>query len=191
RFLISHIVQIIRRRTKLRILRGTSIIISAIISAITAVSIRAAVTAAAIGTAVASLGTVGGCSVFLLLHDLFICLLYLLEFLFCFCFIGIIDIGVRMVFPAQRTVSFLDFLRTGIPGHSQHLIWICHQCFFSSSSLSRLRLSISYFVQIPAYNIFLKMSTFSSIGSFSNALEASAVIISRILSTASSKPSVS
>ena len=54
------------------------------------------------------------------IHDLFVRLLHLFEFFFCFCFIRIIDIGIRVIRPAEFSVCFFDFIVRSPAGHAQH-----------------------------------------------------------------------
>ena len=59
-----------------------------------------------------------------LLHDLLVGCLDLLELFFRLIPIGIVDIGIGMVFPAQCLICFFYFLLGGISAHSQNTVWI-------------------------------------------------------------------
>ena len=61
-----------------------------------------------------------------LIHDLLIGLLDELEHLLGFVLVGIVDIGVGMIFAAQLAVSLLDFVVGSIPGDTEDLIGIGH-----------------------------------------------------------------
>ena len=74
----------------------------------------------------ASIGAASGCSPLPFVHDLLVRLLNLFEFFLRLILIRIVHVRVRMVFPAQRTVSFLDFLVRCVPRHTEHLIWVTH-----------------------------------------------------------------
>ena len=62
----------------------------------------------------------------LFIADLLIGCLHLFEFLFGFCFIWIVYICIRVIFPAERAVSFFNFLVARIMRNTQHFIRICH-----------------------------------------------------------------
>ena len=102
-------------------------------------------------------------------QSLIVGLLYLLKFFFRLVLVRIIDICIRVILSAQRPVCFFDLIHAGVTRHPQDTVWIQHY-FFSSFCFA----IPSYFIQIPEYNIFLKMSTYSSIGRRSNCLEHSA-----------------
>ena len=59
-----------------------------------------------------------------LLHDLLVGCLDLLELFFRLILIGIVDIGIGMVFPAQCLICFFYFLLGSISAHSQNTVWI-------------------------------------------------------------------
>ena len=92
-------------------------------------AVRSAVTAAGIassrgtGTSVAA-GS--GIRVLALVDDLLISFLYELEHLFRLFFIGVIDIGIRVIFLAQRAVCFLDLLVGSIPFNAENFIRVTH-----------------------------------------------------------------
>ena len=60
----------------------------------------------------------------LFVHDLLISLLNKLEHFFGLVLVRIVDIGIGMVFTAELTIGFFDFIIRGIPGDAQHFIWI-------------------------------------------------------------------
>ena len=58
------------------------------------------------------------------LHDLLIRCLYLLELFFRLILVGIIDIGIGMIFSAQGLICFFDFFLGSISAHPQDTIRI-------------------------------------------------------------------
>ena len=93
---------------------------------IVGVSPVAAVGGISVAAVAAARRCASGGSVFLFIHDLLVGLLNLFEFFLRLSFIGVVDIGVRMIFPAQCPVCFFYFLSAGISGNTQHFIWILH-----------------------------------------------------------------
>jgi len=91
-----------------------------------------AVLTACKSTVVAACISIRG-AVFLFFHDLFISLLDFLELLFRLFFVWIIDICIRMIFPAQFPVCLFDFFIGCIPGNAKDTVWIKH---FLSPALS-------------------------------------------------------
>ena len=108
-------------------------------------SVITAVGASAIGTSsvgavsigAAAVRTASGRSPLAFVHDLLIRLLDLLEFFLRLIFIGIVHIGVRVIFPAQRAVGLFDLLVRRVPGHAQRLIWVTHFPAFPFSGHAR------------------------------------------------------
>jgi len=106
--------------------------ISIIIPCGAAVSVRAAewVEAAERAIAAVSISAIRRTSalvrgaVLAFIHDLFVRLLHLFEFFFCFCFIRIIDIGIRVILSAQLPVCLFYFIIRCVSGNSQHAVWI-------------------------------------------------------------------
>ena len=75
------------------------------------VAISATVVAISAGRTVVA-GSIGS-SIFPFLHNLLIGLLNFFEFGFSLIFVGIIDIGIRVILPAERAVSFFDVIVGG------------------------------------------------------------------------------
>src|SRR5699024_8023677 len=60
----------------------------------------------------------------LFLHHLLISLLNLFEFFFIR--LWIVQIGIRMIFPAQFLICFFYLFFRSIPRYSENFIWISH-----------------------------------------------------------------
>ena len=104
----------------------------------TAKAAEISVIAARLSLTIAASKAVIAVALLLLLHDLVVGLLHLFKPLLRLLSVRIIDIGVRMVFPAQVAVCFFDVIVTGTRGHPEHLIRICHGYFSSCNFLSFL-----------------------------------------------------
>ena len=98
------------------------------------------------------------------LHDLLIRCLYLLELFFCLILVGIIDIGIGMIFSAQGLICFLDFFLGSISAHPQDTIRIiihfplpllhCLFPFFSARSHSdTIHRNTEYSAEYPHFVI--------------------------------------
>ena len=93
----------------------------------------AAVTAAASGTMVSLLRL----SLALpLIHDHAVGLLDLLELFLQFLLVRLPDIGIRVIFAAERTICFFDFFFCCVIADAEYLIWIHLQSWVLLSALA-------------------------------------------------------
>ena len=92
-------------------------------------AISTAVTGIAAAAAIAAGGSVG---VLPFVDDLLVSGLHLFEHFLRLLFIGVVNIGVRMILAAELPVCFFDLLFGGVPGNAQDFIRIRHRTDFLS-----------------------------------------------------------
>ena len=71
-----------------------------------------------------------------LIHDHAVGLLDLLELFLQFLLVRLTDIGIRVIFAAERTICFFDFFFCCVIADAEYLIWIHLQSWFLLSALA-------------------------------------------------------
>ena len=97
-----------------------------------------------------------------------ICLLDFFELLLRLCLIRIIDVGIRVVLPAQRAVSLLDFIIGRSAFQPKNDVWVSHM---SPSGLESVRKQLSRLF----YHIFCGLSGHIAIAGFRSSCKISLI----------------